>query len=91
MTEKKRGRIAGVKTTPPNETKQGKFKRLAEKRLNKSLKAIKQLKNLSTSAYESKPEQVIYIIEKLGVAVEDVKKSFSTVTTHEPEKIEIPA
>lgn len=91
MTEtKKRGRKSGVKTTPENETKAEKFIRLGNKRLNKSLKAIEQIKNLSSNAYESKPEQVDYIINKLTKAVEDIKNAFIATPKQEAEKTEIP-
>lgn len=87
---KQRGRKAGVKTVPTNETKAEKFTRLGNKRLNKVLNAVRQLKNLSSPAYESKPEQVKYISDKLVVAVNDTIKAFEGKTEQNTEKIELP-
>lgn len=53
-----------VATAPEGETKAQKFSRLATARVNKVLKAIKNIGNLSTSGYEYTPEQVEKI-EKL--------------------------
>ena len=84
-----RGRKAG-KTVPVNESKSDKFKRLANKRLNKVLNAMRQLKNLSSASYTSTPAQVEYITGKIDVAVSDVKTAFAGKKDTETEKITIP-
>lgn len=53
-------------TVDPNETKRAKFVRLATARVNKAIKAIQQIGNLSGSAYEYGEEDLAKI--KSGLA-----------------------
>jgi len=56
--------------------KQENFKRIAEKRTNKAIKAIMLIGNLSGSNYTSDEEQVKKVIDALNGAVSVVAKSF---------------
>ena len=60
----------------PNESKADKFKRLAEPRVDNTLKKIKILGNLAGSGYEYSPEQVEKILTSLKSAVDEVEKKF---------------
>ena len=63
------------------ETKRDKFVRLAESRMNNTLKQIELLSNLSnTRAYEFSKEDVDKIIKTLKTAVSDLEKAFMTTT-----------
>lgn len=63
------------------ETKRDKFVRLAESRMNNTLKQIELLSNLSnTRAYEFSKEDVDKIIKTLKNAVSDLEKAFMTTT-----------
>lgn len=54
--------------TPKNETPEVRFKRMASMRVNKALRAISLLGNLSGSRYKSTPDQ----ISKIEAAFRDV-------------------
>ena len=60
----------------PNESKADKFKRLAEPRVDNTLKKIKILGNLAGSGYEYSPEQVEKILTSLKSAIDEVEKKF---------------
>ena len=60
----------------PNESKADKFKRLAEPRVDNTLKKIKILGNLAGSGYEYSAEQVEKILTSLKSAVDEVEKKF---------------
>ena len=60
-----------------NESKTDKFKRLINPRINKTVKSIKAIKNLSGSQYEYTPEQANKIIQVLTNAVENVKEAYT--------------
>lgn len=60
-----------------NESKADKFKRLGNKRLNKALKAIKNIGNLSGAGYERTPDQVKTIQSKLDDAVKTTMARFT--------------
>ena len=77
MSDKPRGRKAGVKTAPDGETKADKFKRLGNKRLVKTQKAMKQIRNLASSQYEYTPAQVETIVSVLQKAVDSIRDSFT--------------
>lgn len=59
-------RKAKAKSIPENETGAQKFQRLANKRVNKTLKAIDGVINLTGNAYESTPEQRAKILTVLN-------------------------
>ena len=59
-----------------NESKADKFKRLAEPRVESTLKKIKILGNLASSSYEYSPEQVEKILTNLKSAVGEVEAKF---------------
>ena len=60
----------------PTESKADKFKRLAEPRVESTLKKIKILGNLSSSGYEFSAQQVDTILNSLKAAVDEVEKKF---------------
>lgn len=60
----------------PQESKAEKFKRLAEPRVESTLKKIKILGNLSSSGYEFSYDQVEKIITSLRLAVDELEKKF---------------
>ena len=61
----------------PNETKAGKFKRIGTQRVNKAVKAVKQLGNLAGNGYESTTEQRKTITDALTAAVKFVADRFA--------------
>jgi hypothetical protein len=69
-------------TVKDNETKDARFKRLAQKRLEKCIHDIGLLANLSNkSQYEYTDNQVAYILEKLNGAVSGVDSAFNKTET----------
>ncbi len=60
----------------PGETKEQRFKRLADKRVNATLLKIRLIGNLASSNYEFTPEQVKKISDVLHGAINDVDKLF---------------
>lgn len=60
----------------PGETKEQRFKRLADKRVNAALIKIRLIGNLASSNYECTPEQVKKLVDALHGAVNDVEKLF---------------
>ena len=58
------------------ESKADKFKRLAEPRVENTIKKIKIIGNLSSSGYEYTAEQVEKILTTLKTAVDEVEKKF---------------
>ena len=61
---------------PETESKSQRFVRLANARVNKALKAIEQIKHLSSPNYESTPEQRIAVFSALARALADAEKAF---------------
>ena len=61
----------------PGETKEQRFKRLGDKRVNAALVKIRLIGNLASSNYECTAEQVKKIIDSLHGAVNDVDKLFA--------------
>ena len=59
-----------------NESKADKFKRLAEPRVDSTLKKIKIIGNLSSSGYEYTNEQVTTILTSLRTAIDEIEKKF---------------
>ena len=60
----------------PAASKADKFKRLAEPRVENTLKKIKILGNLASSGYEFAAEQVETIMTGLKSAIDEVEKTF---------------
>lgn len=60
----------------PGESKEQKFKRLADKRVNAALEKIRLIGNLASSHYEFTPQQVKKISDSLHGAVNEVEKLF---------------
>lgn len=60
----------------PGETKEQRFKRLADKRVNAALIKIRLIGNLASSNYECTAEQVKKLTDALHNAVNDVDKLF---------------
>ena len=60
----------------PEETKEAKFKRLAEKRMNNAIAKIGLIGNLAGSGYEYNADQVQKVLGGLKAAVEEVEKKF---------------
>ena len=58
------------------ETKEDKFKRLAEVRVNKALDKIRLIGNLASPQYAFGPEQIEKIVTALQAAVADVEEKF---------------
>ncbi len=60
------------------ESKNDKFKRLANKRVPAALEKLELIKNLSnTNNYEYSKEEVDTIIRALTVSINEIKKSFN--------------
>lgn len=59
------------------ESKSDKFKRLASKRVVNAVSKIELIANLSSSSYESTPEEVEKILSALQGSVDKVKAAFS--------------
>ena len=72
------------------ETKNEKFLRLAEMRMNKALDMIDLLGNLASPQYEAKPEQVKFIMTQLRHAVDKAESALTTQEKREEHKIKIP-
>lgn len=60
----------------PNETKEDRFKRLAEQRVAATLDKIRLIGNLATSQYSYNSDQVAKIFAALKEAVADVEDKF---------------
>ena len=60
----------------PVESKADKFKRLAEPRVESTIKKIKIIGNLAGSGYDFTPEQSEKILTTLRTAVDEVEKKF---------------
>ena len=58
------------------ESKADKFKRLAEPRVDSTIKKIKIIGNLSSGSYEYTADQVEKILTTLRTAVDEVEKKF---------------
>jgi len=67
----------GTQAGGPEETPEGKFKRLATARVNNAMKKIKLIGNLSAPAYKYTEEEIAKIIQSLKFAVEEVEAKFA--------------
>lgn len=77
------------KEAPVNESKESKFKRLAEKRVNVALQKIGLIGNLANPNYAYNPEQVEKIIVALSAAIAEVEEKFQKVLDRNREKFEL--
>ncbi len=71
------------------ETKEEKFKRLAEKRANAALDKIRLIGNLASSQYSFTAEQVANIITALNTAVTEVNDKFQKPLQRSAKKFEL--
>ena len=71
------------------ETKEDKFKRLAEKRVNAALDKIRLIGNLASSQYAYSPEQIETIISAMHGAVGEVEVKFQKPLQRQKEKFEL--
>ena len=60
----------------PEESKEAKFKRLAEHRVNNAIAKISLIGNLASTSYEYSADQVEKILSGLRATVEEVEKKF---------------
>lgn len=77
------------KGTPINESKEAKFKRLAEKRVNTALQKIGLIGNLANPNYSYSPEQVEKIIVALTASIAAVEEKFQNVLDRNRKKFEL--
>lgn len=74
----------GRKAAPKDETKEQRFKRLANKRVPRALRALRMLENLGQgAAYGYSKDQKDKIIEAVGVACQRVFASFNPTVKDE--------
>lgn len=74
MAKKKGSKGTSV---PANESKADKFKRLAQPRVTKALKALNQVQRLAGNGYESNSEQQKQIVEALTGKVGAIREAFA--------------
>lgn len=77
----KKTRAARQSTVPADETKAQKFVRLAEARVTKAVKTLRNIAKLGGNNYERTAEQQKKIVDLLTAEVEAVKKA---LTPHVP-------
>ncbi len=70
------------------ETKEEKFKRLAEARMNKALEQFKLIENLASSNYSFTPEQVQKIVVSLQMGVASLERTFQKALDKRNNKFE---
>lgn len=71
------------------ESKHDKFKRLAAKRVTNAIKKIELIGHLSSSGYESTPEEVEKIFTALQQTLDNTKSKFSKTKKEETDKFEL--
>ncbi len=72
-----------------SESREEKFKRLAEKRVNVALDKIRLIGNLASPQYAFSPEQIERIITALQSAVADVEEKFQKPLQRNMKKFEL--
>lgn len=77
------------KETRTNESKEAKFKRLAEKRVDTALQKIGLLGNLANPSYSYTSEQVEKIIVALTASVAEVEEKFQKVLDRNRKRFEL--
>ena len=73
----------------PNETKEDRFKRLAEQRVAATLDKIRLIGNLATSQYSYNGEQVATIFTALKDALTDVEDKFRRTLERKKDKFHL--
>lgn len=68
---------APKRKAPSDETPAARFKRLAPKRVNNALRAVRLIRNLTGSGYEYTPEEAAKITTALREAVNDMTNAFT--------------
>lgn len=71
------------------ESKEDRFKRLAELRVNKALDKIRLIGNLSSSQYEFSAEQIEKIMVALQSALAEVEEKFQKRLDHKRKQFEL--
>ena len=72
-----------------SETREEKFKRLAEKRVNAALDKIRLIGNLASPQYAFNPEQIERIITALQAALAEVEEKFQKPLQKSMKKFEL--
>lgn len=75
VDEEEAAMVAEVENIP-NETKQEKFLRLVNPRLQVAVKRIRLLKNLAVGDYEYTPEQAKAVMDILAIEMEALERAF---------------
>ena len=73
----------------PNETKEDRFRRLAEQRVAATLDKIRLIGNLATSQYSYSADQVAKIFSALKGAIADVEDKFQRTLERKKEKFHL--
>ena len=73
----------------PNETKEDRFKRLAEQRVAATLDKIRLIGNLATSQYSYSADQVATIFAALKDAMADVEDKFHRTLERKKDKFHL--
>jgi len=76
-------------TADKSETKEEKFKRLAEHRVNNALDKIRLIGNLASSQYAFTSDQVDKIVESLKASIADVEDKFHKQLDKKKTKFEL--
>ena len=71
------------------ETKEQKFKRLAEVRVNNALQKIKLIENLASPSYSYTPEQIEKIITALKASIAEIEQKFQKVLDNQEDRFEL--
>lgn len=86
--EENKGSDEEVKNIP-NETKEDRFKRLAEQRVAATLDKIRLIGNLATSQYSYSADQVAKIFAALKGALADVEDKFQRTLERKKDKFHL--
>ena len=73
----------------PEESKEGRFKRLAEQRVAATLDKIRLIGNLATSQYSYSADQVAKIFSALKSAIADVEDKFHRTLERKKDKFHL--
>jgi len=83
------GHISGEEAADKNETKEEKFKRLADRRVNNALDKIRLIGNLASSQYAFTSDQVDKIVQSLKATIADVEDKFHKQLDKKKTKFEL--
>jgi len=73
----------------PNETKEDRFRRLAEQRVAATLDKVRLIGNLATSQYSYSADQVAKIFSALKEAIADVEDKFHRTLERKKDKFHL--